>query len=397
MSGAEVKKLKYDLIGGGCLPLSCKVSGGKIVPALSAGVIDSRCPAGVRFAAFAGHTDRIFVVAKDGCYCAAERNPYVSLTTSAAATMPFLVEYRSGASDISALCIDDRIVLQMGNTRSVGVFSAGVGGGVYKNGRLFAVDLSDKRKLRWSGEDGPEDWTEKIDGAGWLYTDKELGEIYNLFALDGQIAAVKKFGVSLISAFGTPENFKETKSVITPKPFKNAAAVCGDKLYFYTADGLYSFTSSGAEKVDMDLAEEFSSPEYAVSYGEELFVVGFHNGLGKKVILVYDTVKKSTYFIDLPATAMCVGSCVYAFTEEGAVTLSEGGKFTYSSGNFAYFSKRKKALKSVVTDCEKEVDITVQTDSGSRTFKGVKGKLSPHMCGRFFKVTISGDCEIKEL
>ena len=396
MSEYKVKTEKYNLIGGG-LPYGCKVKGGKIIPAFSLGKIDIECPKNVRFAAYGHDTDRFFVIDGNTLYSAEEDGQFRTIMT-AEAQQPFFAEYRLSYKLASKVVFDKKAVIYWGSDEIIHDINQDICGGVYKNGRGFAIDLNDRYKLKWSGEDGIDDWIEQIDGSGWLYTDTELGEIYNLVVVDGLLAVIKKYGVILISAYGDPEDFKEILTVSTPTVYQNTAVACGNKLYFYTVDGLYSLSEGGLEKVNVEFSEDLTSAVYATVYGTTVFVAGTHKKLGKGVVFAYDTRDKISYFIDLRATALAAGSCLYAYTENGSVKLEKGKTFTYESCEFGRLQKRKSTLKSVFVDCVTEVDITVETDSMRRVFKGVKGKLSPHICGCFFKVSVSGTSEdVKEL
>ena len=396
MSGIEVKSLKYNLIGGG-VPFGCKVSDGKIIPALSEGKLDATAPKKVWYATFARGTDRIFALSDSEMYTAEENGAFKRIAADTA-KIPFVIDFNSDGKAVTRFLCDNRYIQADKSGASLDTYTQYFGGGIYKNGRVFAIDLRNTCKIRWSGEGGVDDWEGKIDGAGWLHSDVELGEIYRLYTLRGQIVALRKNGISLINAYGAPENFKEIASVVTPPPYKECAAVCGNKLYFYTNDGLYSFNAAGAEKVNIELGKDFVSPVCSMAYGDHVFFTGTHKELEKTVVLVYDTNEKSSYFIDLEATALCAGSLPYAFTSRGMITLERGGPFKYRSQEFAGFSKRNKTLKSLYVSSEIEVDVTVETDKGSRLFKGVKGELKPHICGRCFKVEISGKAnEISEL
>lgn len=396
MRATEVKSKKYNLIGGG-LPISCKISNGKIVPALSVGGLETSCPDSVRFAAFSHNLKRVVVVSGTYTFLANEGGMYLP-TSYESADAPFVIEHKSGDISIFEIVFNKRFLKYRGTSKYLMDYPADIGAGIYKNGRVFGVDLTDKTKIRWSGEGGMDDWTEKIDGAGWLCFEKELGVIYRLYELNGQIAALREYGVSILSAYGAPENFKEVANVKTPPTYAECAAACGGKLYIYTVEGMYALSASGAERLDIGLTKEFDFPVYATTYEECVFFAGTHKVLGRGVILVYNTKDKSAYFIDADATAMCVGTNLYAFINEGAATLTAATSFTYESKVIGGFSKRVKTLESIFADCEKGIDIKVESDRGSRIFKGVKGPIKTHMGGSFFKVSVFGaDCEIREL
>lgn len=395
MSVNGVKSLKYNLIGGG-LPLGCKVKDGKIVPALSAGKLDTTCPSNIRYATFIHYSDRLYVMNNMALYTSEAGGSYRTVAYEDAA-LPFFIEYRDGTQQVSKIVFDSRGILFKGKGEALHSVPYRICGGVYKNGRVFAIDLDNRYKLCWSGEKGIDDWEEKIDGAGWLYTDAELGEIINLLVFKGHIAIIKKYGISLLSAYGAPENFKEIVNVSTPAIYQNTAVVCGNKVYFYTADGLYAFNAAGTEKIDLKLAEDFSSAVYAMTYGGSVFFAGTHKKLRRVVVLVYDTKEKTSYLIDVPATALAAGNDPYAYIKGGAVKLEKGAAFTYASEEIGHFSKRKKTLKSIFLDCTENVDITVDTESRRRQFKDVKGRVQTNISGSHFKVSVTGkNAEIKE-
>lgn len=396
MSAKVVKKIKYDLIGGG-LPLGCKVKDGKILPALSAGPSDYSCPIGVKYAAYIHYSNKICVITKSALFMAVEGENY-KFFSAADATLPFVIEYKSGAQPASIAITNNQYYQFRGDSGIIDKTKNNICGGVYKNGRVFAIDVSDRYKLRWSGEKGIFDWEEKIDGAGWLYTDIELGEINNLAVFKDDIAVIKQHGITLINVGGAPEDFKETVTVLTPPIYQNCSVVCGNKLYFYTSNGLYTFNGTAVEKVNIDGVNQLTAGVYAMACGSRLFFAGTHKSLGRGVILVYDTAEKTSYFIDVPTTAMVSGKYLHAYTQRAAVRLEEGISYTYQSEEFGHFSKRKKTLESIFLDCDTVVDVTVSTESGSRLFKGVKGKIHTHTRGAFFKVTVSGtNAEIRQL
>lgn len=396
MSANGVKSIKYNLIQGG-LALGCRVKGGKILPALSGGEVNTTCPNSIKFAAYAHYSNSIIAMNAVSMYVSAGFGDF-KLSAIAEARLPFYMEYKQDNKPKCAVVFNT----QFANFTDTGIIiefaKRDICGGVYKNGRVFGIDVNDSYKLWWSGVNGIKDWEEKIDGAGWLYTEVELGEIYNLVLFKDGLAVIKKFGITLLDIGGAPEDFKELVTVSTPVIYQKCSVVCGSKLYFYTVDGLYAFNGTVAEKVETEGASEFTSAVYATTYGSCVFFAGTHKGLGRGVILVYDTEDKTSYFIDVAATALLAGDGMYAFKKGGAVKLGKGLQYTYQSEEFGRFSKRKKTLESIFIDCEEEVDITVFTERGSRLFKGVKGKIPTHARGSYFKVSVDGkNAEIKEL
>lgn len=393
--GASVKTLKYDLLKTEYVPIGCEVKNGQILPALTAEDIDSACPPDIVTAAYSRNMNYFFAWDGEDVFMSVPEQNFVRWAKSA--QEPFLTEFRENSGVAAAYVLDTTMILQSSAGRTTKSFAGNIACGVFKSGRLFGADRGDRRKLRWSGEGGISDWEQSIDGAGWAYTDGELGEIYNLAVFKDRIAAVRALGVSLVSAYGTPENFKLETSAQTPRVYKNTAAVCGDKLYFCTRDGLFAFDGAKAERVENRLLGLMGEPCYAVSDGNALYIAGTLSESDKGAVFVYEPADGSAYLIDCPAGVLCEAGSVYAFCGTQLKKLSKGGKFDFRSGGFGYFNKRPKALKSVFVECGDCVEVTVETDKGKRVFKNVKGRLSPNMRGRFFKVGVKGQSKISEL
>ena len=395
MSRHEVKSVRYNLISGG-LPLGCKIKDGKIVPAFSAGKSVSG-PRNVKYAAYVHYLNRLYVMDGHSLYSAVEGGNYGEVAT-ADAKLPFIIEYREVKDQVAKAVFDTRAVLFKSGKTILDDVPYRICGGVYKSGRVFAIDGTNSYKLCWSGEGGIDDWTEKCNGAGWLMTDTELGGILNLLVYGEHIAIIKKNGISLLSALGSPEDFKVTATVSTPTVYQNCSVVCEDKIYFYTTDGLYVFDGSTAKKIVTVTANDFHSAVYASAYGSTVFFAGTLDRLFGGVILAYEPRENASYFIDLPATAMASASYPYAYADGRAVRLERGAPFTFISEEIGRFSRRKKTLKSIFIDSAEEVDILVRTERRKKLFKGVNGNLVTGVSGKYFEVYVTGsDAEIKQL
>lgn len=277
-------------------------------------------------------------------------------------------------------------------------YNGGACGCVRKNGRVFGIDGTNRYKIKWSGEGGVEDWTEGISGAGWMVVQWGLGEILNLVVFADTLIAVREFGLTFVSAYGNPENFKQKNYDGTlPKIFKNTACIVGGNLAFYTEDGLYFFDGNKVKKSELELADEIASPRRATVREGKYYLCGESKTLARPAVLVADEGREFAYIIDFPAEALSVGDRIFAYKEKYQYELLKGGEYGYITDWSDFEVKGKKVLKEIIIECDGEVQIEATNGVISRIVRGVRGKFRPNMRGERFKIAVTGTGEIKKL
>lgn len=390
----ETKFKRADVLAAaGAVNVGCIVKDGKILPAINSATRLNRLAEKATAAWYSRLMGRNIVYTQNRLYSAPDAldSP---IAVNFAATSPSFIETFLNKTPI-AFVFGDTTYFRFSGLNYYANFNGSVVSCVLKNGRIFGVDSTQPHKIKWSGEGGVDDWTENISGAGWAYVNHGYGKILNLIVYRDKIVAVRECGLTFLSAYGTPENFKisylERK---LPKIYKNTVAVGDDRLIFYTADGLYSYDGNRVEKLEINLSEELQSPSFACCADGKYFLCGFSKSLQRKAVLVFDIIKNATYLIDLPANAVAAGDKVYAYTDTYEFRLGEGGGYEFTSGEINFSSDGYKVLKEVVIEGKGDMLLGVTNGVISRIVRGVRGKFRPNMRGKSFKITVCGSEKI---
>lgn len=391
------KTLSEDVTSAaGAVPVGCKVLNGKIVPALTAVQDGAFCPADISMTAYSVGTKKFFVWADGVAYSSTSGSSFAEMY-SISSKFPFVFERREQTGFKAYFAGNTFCITHDGEYMSSIHFDMPVYGGVFRYGRLFGIDNADDYKLRWSGEGGAFDWDESISGAGWVNLNTDFGKILDIINFNDKLCAVREYGVTVITAYGTPENFtvkySDTK---TPKIYKSTSAVAGGKLIFCTGNGLYAFDGSNVEKIKCALAEDVITPKYAVSLGEEYFLCGESSALGRGGVLVYNAEENSAYIIDNAADALLSNGKIFAYSEANACILERGGEYEFRSGKLL-FSAQRKVLKRIEIDCGGKVEIEVTNGVKSMIFGGQFNKICPRISGNWFKITVRGTQEVRSV
>lgn len=397
----KTKTVKAELIKkNGALPIGCRRLNGKIAPALSPVNIYTRSyEADVHHAAYCRATHKFYLHVGSRLYSGEDGlKPQQGLSITAAS--PFTIEERENGVAQIRLIGDVRCIIDAVGAEKVSLkaYNYAVRGGIMKSGRMFAVDTNDALKLRWSGEGGSADWVEGISGAGWLYLGGKEGDILELAELNGNVIAVRERGLTVISAYGTPENFKVLNVIAgTSAIYGRTVAVAGGKLIFCTQDGVYSFDGAKTEKSDNSLEGEILNPEYATVSGNTYFYCGTSKSLGRRVIAALDMSDGEAYIIDFPAQALAVSDRLYAYSSIQNCLPETGGAFSFTCAAENFGSPRKKTLKYVDVCCGGKFDAEVECDGYVRRFNGLKRRLTANMRGVNFKITVFAQDEIDSI
>lgn len=262
----------------------------------------------------------------------------------------------------------------------------------YHYGRVFFVPAGCGREICWTGEDGKVGTDAAgIDGCGSLMLRAEGGDVLALVSLGDSLLAVRESAVSVLRVFGEPELFKVNGQYLTADGvIGETCAVCGGRVWFCTADGLYSCNASGVEKADG--LRGIASPVRAVAFGDKYYLVCDSLALGKKAVYVYDTSAEAGFFLGLNADGLVA-------TDGGVLAFAEGlvyrirstvkGDGTWECGGVDFGSGGLKFLESVEVVCRGEVGVEVESRGVSRSFTG-GGRKSVGMTGGEFTFRVTG-------
>ncbi|MBD5585423.1 MAG: hypothetical protein HDQ88_10100, partial [Clostridia bacterium] len=311
---------------------------------------------------------------------------------------PSLIEGKVGNNYCAVIIADSQwyYIHELGV--SVNSFAGGVTSCVLKNGRIFGVDKTDAYKIKWSGEGGYDDWEEGISGAGWVCLENSYGKILNLIIYRDKIAVIREYGITLFTAYGTPENYKlDYLDARTPKIQQNTAVVAEENLLFYTVEGLYYFNGSEIRRAEVPLRDDLQDVNCCTANGEAYLLSGYSKSLERRAVLAVNLRQNTAYLIDGEADAMCYGEAVFAYAGTQATEIGKGEDFKYICKKVDFSLSGRKTLKEINILGGNDVRVEVSDGVNSRILWGLRGKFRPNMRGKSFKITVTGKGKIYKL
>ncbi len=387
---------KQDVISAeGGLFINCKSVSGKIFPALTPVKQSCAVPQNIVCVKYYPGLSAYIMYADGSVYSSMNGAMFIRAYTVASDT-PFIVEERTEEKGLRGHVIcNDVIFNHMGMTFNYSNFEGNLSCGAIWHGRLFGADRTDGYKLNWSGEGGVYDWTSGISGAGWAYPEEDgFGKILNVIGFNDRLVLLRQHGLTVVKAFGSPENFAMDGYYRLPNIIAGTAAVVGDKLFICTGNGLFYFTGSSVQRISDKLFSGLT-PVNAVAFGDRYLACGNHSSFGRNVIYVYDSSDKTSYIADAPVAVLCAAAGVFGYDSSVCYLLAEGGAYTFISGAVDFGTDKPKVLEKIYIDCAGNVGVTVSNGQISRKFVEASGTLRLNMRGSAFTFTVTGKDEIR--
>lgn len=271
--------------------------------------------------------------------------------------------------------------------------------GVMHNGRLFARDLTDGFKIRWSGRDF-DDFSSGIGASGYVILSPEGGRVIAMFSFGDKLIAVRERGITEIRALGDPQHFKvdQTASFMTADGIiADTCAVCGGELLFCTQSGIFAYDGNAVKRLNLSIGADICACKCAAACGDKYFVVCNSAKLGEGKLYVYSAGEGDGYYAEIPAVCAVGGSELYVFNGQGTYRMKpDGGRGEWRSKAVDFGNAGVKLLKEVVLDCEGNITLGIEGGGVSRTFKG-RGRKSVKLAGRSFTFKLYGSGKIFSL
>lgn len=329
-------------------------------------------PSGIKFAAYSAAANRYFACTDSALYSSADGATYAKVCDLAASS-PFLLD--DGTQSAAVISGTKAVVFKDGTPTAVDL-SVKLGCGVMHCGRVFGADGYD---VLWSGGNGITDWSQGIDKGGKLTLEPARGKVLNLLEFSGRLVAVRKYGLTVLNMFGSPENFSVgITDTDCDEIYKNTAAVVGGKLTFCSASGLKSFDGSRISPV---AAPRALNPVRAVEYAGGYFA-SCDGG-----VICLDTDGNSC-FIEGEMDELFIKDGVYACCADGIKKLAAGGGYSFESSEINFGTEREKTLLFV--EVSGTADISVSNGKYTRLYTGVSGIIRPRLRGIRFTVKAAG-------
>lgn len=267
--------------------------------------------------------------------------------------------------------------------------------GTMRRGRLFAADARNSYILRWSGPKGFNDWALGISGSGYLNLEPSGGSILDIFDFEDRLVVFRERSIMRFSVYGTPENFKEEDTAVTPDIYRRTAKIIGDSILFFTSGGLMSYRGGRVTKIDGLITEDLQAPTSAyVHAGRYYFICGTSKSLKRPVVFVYDSLFGGYQVIDIPAYFISAdNTSVLGYAPSTIYRLYFGYEYILyevSTAGFDFGTDRRKLITELEIDCDEDIRVRITNGKTSKTLRSVKGRTRLNMRGAEFEVTFSG-------
>jgi hypothetical protein len=219
------------------------------------------------------------------------------------------------------------------------------------------------------------------------------GSVLKLINYDEKLIAVRERGLTVMRAYGEPQNYKLDESAnyyTADGVIENTVATCFNKLFFCTASGIFAFDGNDVERQEYDDSGDIYGYVSAVGYGDRYYVLCSSKRLGKQLVYVYEPINKCGYFMNFSPECLVVCDGLYAFSDGRLYLLEEGtgdGQWKRCGVDFGLASK--KVLASIDMQSYGDVKITVSGGGISKTFSG-SGAKQVRLSGNSFDFEVSG-------
>lgn len=389
----KAKFAEEKVVSDGGLCISCVPSGAGLKPALSAVPFASSAPENIKAVYFAKGINTYFVCAESGVYFSKTNEFFARIATYRDNVFAF--EFLYNDKPCAVLCMGNGSVRYSAEGFSTVPVNADLCAGAYHCGRLFAIDSDNKNKLVWSETGGFTEWGQALDKGGYLNLDPERGETLDVVCFDGRLVLVRKYGLTVLNMFGSPENYSVgITDTACPEIYKNTAVSVGGKLLFFTREGLCSFDGSRIESLKSDIIADVYDGTCAASYAGRYFLACKSKRLDRAVVLGYCVADGESCITDCAAEALCASGGVYAYSG-GKVYKLEESDWQYTSEPLGFGTHSRKTLKEITF--KGVADVAVSCGDKTRLYSAARGIVRPGMRGKYFTVKISGEGEVGDI
>ena len=369
--------------------VGCFLRNGKLIPAYGSEIMCDDFPSGVTFTAHPKLISGCLFGTDSELHISGDLKHFQKITSVNGGVTPFMAEYsRFFEAFVTVIWGDKAVHIINGKLAETEELPYSLSCAVVHCGRLFGADSERKFILRWSKADNFQDNSEELHLSGNVTLSPERGGILNLLVFKGKIVAVREYGLTVLSALSSPENFGfDFTDTDCDKIYKNTARIVGNKLYFYSVSGLKYFDGSKISAVESQHA--VSAPVAACEYAGKYYVAGTCAKLNRRVILCVNLSDGESCIIDVPAETLLAKEGVYYSHGSTFNKIIEGTKYSFESGSIDFGTGKLKTVTQI--DVQGKADLRISNGVCTRIFTGACGIVRPHLRGRSFTITVDGE------
>ncbi len=303
--------------------------------------------------------------------------------------------------------------------------------------KFFGVTNSNGNELVYSSNLDLSEWSD--DNNSTIEFLDNRGAFKTLVALNDYVFLFREYGITKISLYTSKDDFSFTHLYTSPsKIYEDSVCVCGEKVFFMTRDGLYTFNGSSVDKVCEDFDRyfknldnmnctsaclngkyylatkcDFSDEQLIGSENTTTYVnnVLFEVNIETLNVNIYRGVDiRKLVAVDNPyMSKLC--ACFYTDYTQQVGELTNSGKtfasptekcWTSFSTDLNYQGKRKK-IKEIIITTKYPIDVEIESDEETKTFsfegKEKEQRRSVSVLGKTFQFTFrteQADCDIKK-
>lgn len=265
--------------------------------------------------------------------------------------------------------------------------------------RVFGTVNGVENQVWFSSVMNPENWTVSGDEAGYITFSDESGDVEKVMSLSGHLYIFREHSVYRLTAYADQSEFLLKKVFTdTGRIYKDTIAFAGDKIMFYSEDGLFSFDGYDAVRVADFIKVDDATSAIATYHNEKYYLACYifrhpaefvtpNNAVveydlkTKKFCILAPVYVKAMKAVDVHhATDVLVG--VGNTLNDNTLGMLDGsGKVfddvlqkSYESPLNTLGTDKLKIVKSVSVETEKDIILTVTADDEERSFSLIGSK-----------------------
>ena len=304
-------------------------------------------------------------------------------------------------------------------------------------GRLFATSTENNKKLYYSSDLDPRNWTVNDENGGVIDISDERGPLNKLIEANNYLYIIRDFGITRLSGWENRQDFVLRNLFLsTSKIYANTAVDCGDRILMLCKDGLYSFDGNDAKKLDLGFEKFLSGVDnenaiasyldgkyylaLKLNFGDNQ-TIGCESGNYKNNVLIEYDLSTGKYQIlrgvdvkillnlqvnNFSRLVCCLNTqgktnILFELTHDGKILDDSTTKFWQSPTTDLGFPEKEKILTEIFTTSKSDLQVFINTDHGEYSFN-VSASIVPKKCKlnvrcRTFSITLktmSADVDI---
>ncbi len=147
--------------------------------------------------------------------------------------------------------------------------------------RVFGAVNGRENQVWFSSVLDPTNWSVSGDTAGYVTFNDECGDVMSVQSLNGYLYIFREHGIYRLTAYGDQDEFSLKKVFIdTGRIYKDTIVPSGNKILFYTDEGVHSFDGYTVTKLGVELPKIFTPYTATAAYLENKYYLACKIDLG---------------------------------------------------------------------------------------------------------------------